>query len=82
VSEKFAEAVWVKPRRRFGFGAVLAAFGLAVALLVSGMSGSSNAASTTRHVQHVRRHDAASPQQQQAINAKVNRLLGELTVAE
>jgi beta-glucosidase len=30
----------------------------------------------------VRRHDAASPQQQQAINAKVNRLLGELTVAE
>jgi beta-glucosidase len=82
VSEKFAEAVWVKPRRRFGFGAVLAALGLAVALLVSGMSGSSNAASTTRHVQHVRRHDAASPQQQQAINAKVNRLLGELTVAE
>jgi beta-glucosidase len=82
VSEKFAEAVWVKPRRRFGFGAVLAAFGLAVALLVSGMSGSSNAASTTRHVQHVRRHDAASPQQQQAINAKVNRLLGQLTVAE
>jgi beta-glucosidase len=82
MSEKFAEAVWVKPRRRFGFGAVLAAFGLAVALLVSGMSGSSNAASTTRHAQRVRRHDAASPQQQQAINAKVNRLLGELTVAE
>ncbi len=82
MSEKFAQAVWVKPRRRFGFGAVLAAFGLAVALLVSGMSGSSNAASTTRHVQHVRRHDAASPQQQQAINANVNRLLGELTVAE
>ena len=82
MSEKFAEAVWVKPRRRFGFGAVLAAFGLAVALLVSGMSGSSNAASTTRHAQHVRRHDAASPQQQQAINAKVNRLLGQLTVAE
>ena len=82
MSEKFAEAVWVKPRRRFGFGAVLAAFGLAVALLVSGMSGSSNAASTTRHVQHVRRHDAASPHQQQAINANVNRLLGQLTVAE
>ncbi len=82
MSEKFADAVWVKPRRRFGFGAFLAAVGLAVALLVSGMSGSSNAASTTRHVQHVRRHDAASPQQQQAINAKVNRLLGQLTVAE
>jgi beta-glucosidase len=82
MSEKFADAVWIKPRRRFGFGAFLAAVGLAVALLVSGMSGSSNAASTTRHVQHVQRHDAASPQQQQAINAKVNRLLGELTVAE
>ncbi len=82
MSEKFADAVWVKPRRRFGFGAFLAAVGLAVALLVSGMSGSSNAASTTRHVQPVRRHDAASPQQQQAINAKVNRLMGQLTVAE
>jgi beta-glucosidase len=82
MSEKFADAVWIKPRRRFGFGAFLAAVGLAVALLVSGMSGSSNAASTTRHVQHAQRHDAASPQQQQAINAKVNRLLGELTVAE
>jgi beta-glucosidase len=82
MSEKFADAVWVKPRRRFGFGAFLAVLGLAVALLVSGMSGSSNAASTTRHVQHVRRHDAATPAQQQAINAKVNRLLGQLTVAE
>jgi beta-glucosidase len=82
MSEKFTEAVWVKPRRRFGFGAVLAAVGLAVALLVSGMSGSSNAASTTRHVQHVQRHDAASPQQQQAINGEVNRLMGQLTVAE
>ena len=82
MSEKFADAVWVKPRRRFGFGAFLAVLGLAVALLVSGMSGSSNAASTTRQVQHVRRHDAATPAQQQAINARVNRLLGELTVAE
>src|ERR1700733_9425054 len=82
MSEKFADAVWVKPRRRFGFGAFLAVVGLAVALLVSGMSGSSNAASTTRHVQHVRRHDAVGAGQQQAINAKVNALLGELTPAE
>ena len=82
MSEKFNEVVWVKPRRRFGFGACLAALGLAVALLVSGMSGSSSAASTTRHAQHARRHDAATPAQQQAINAKVNRLLGELTPAE
>ncbi|HUA43785.1 MAG TPA: beta-glucosidase BglX [Solirubrobacteraceae bacterium] len=82
MSEKFAEAVWVKPRRRFGFGAVLAAFGLAVVLLVSGMSGSSNAASTRRATRHVaRRHDATGAQQQ-AINAKVSALLGQLTVAQ
>ena len=83
MSEKFAAAVWVKPRRRFGLGAALAALGLAVALLVSGMSTSSNAASTTRHApaKHVRQ-SAATPAQQQAINAKVNALLGKLTVAE
>jgi beta-glucosidase len=83
MSEKFASAVWVKPRRRFGFGAALAALGLAVALLVSGMSTSSNAASTTRHARtkHVRQ-SAATPAQQQAINGKVNALLGKLTVAE
>ncbi len=44
MSERIAAAVWEKPRRRFGFGAVLTAFGLAVVLLVSGMSASSNAA--------------------------------------
>jgi beta-glucosidase len=85
VSERIAAAVWEKPRRRFGFGAVLAAFGLAVALLVSGMSGSSNAASTTRHArhaQHAQQHAATGAPQQQAINAKVNALLGKMTVAE
>ena len=88
MSEKFAEVVWVKPRRRFGFGAVLTAVGLAVVLLVSGMSASSNAASATHraragHAQH--RHaqqGATTPAQQQAINAKVNALLGRLTVDE
>jgi beta-glucosidase len=82
VSERIAAAVREKPRRSFGFGAVLAAVGLSVVLLVSGMSGSSNAASTSRQVrQHARQH-AASTAQQQAINAKVNGLLGKLTVAE
>jgi beta-glucosidase len=83
MSEKIAAAVWVKPRRRFGFGAVLAAVGLAVTLLVSGMSVTSNAASTTRHA--AKKHaqpGAATPAQQQAINAKVSALLGKLTVAE
>ena len=83
MSEKFAAAVWVKPRRRFGFGAALAALGLAVALLVSGMSTSSNAASRTRHA--AKKHaqpGAATPAQQHAINAKVSSLLGKLTVAE
>jgi beta-glucosidase len=83
VSERIAAAVREKPRRSFGFGAVLAAFGLAVALLVSGMSGSSNAASTSRHARpQVRQHAATSAPQQQVINAKVNALLGQLTVAQ
>ena len=76
MSERIAAAVWEKPRRRFGFGAVLAALGLAVVLLVSGMSGSSNAASTSA------RQHAASAGQQQSINAKVNALLKRMTVAE
>jgi beta-glucosidase len=76
VSERIAAAVWEKPRRRFGFGAVLAALGLAVVLLVSGMSGSSNAASTGA------RQHAASAGQQQSINAKVDALLKQMTVAE
>ena len=51
-------------------------------LLVSGMSGSSNAASTRRQArQHARQH-AAPTAQQQSINAKVSALLGKMTVAE
>ena len=81
MSEKIAAAVWVKPRRRFGFGACLVAVGLAVALLVSGMSASSNAAT---HVTWAHRtgKSAATPAQQQAINAKVNTLLGQMSVAQ
>ncbi len=83
MSERIAAAVWEKPRRRFGLGAVLAAFGLAVVLLVSGLSASSNAASTSRRTA-VRSHarQVASASQQQSINAKVNALMGELTVPE
>ena len=77
MSEKIAAAVWVKPRRRFGFGAFLVAVGLAVALLVSGMSAPSKAASPTRHARR-----AATPAQQQAINAKVSALLGRMSVAQ
>ncbi len=82
MSERIAAAVWEKPRRRFGFGAVLAAVGLAVVLLVSGMSGSSNAASTSRHATRARQHATTAAPQPQAINAKVNALLAQMTVPE
>jgi beta-glucosidase len=83
VSERIAAAVKEKPRRSFGFGAILAAVGLSVVLLVSGMSGSSNAASTSRQARpQARQHAATGAPQQQAINAKVNALLGKLTVPE
>ena len=82
MSERIAAAVSEKPRRTFGFGAVLAAFGLTVVLLVSGMSGSSNAASTSRHARQPAKQHAATGAQQQAINAKVSALLGKMTVAE
>jgi beta-glucosidase len=82
VSERIAAAVKEKPRRSFGFGAVLMALGLAVVLLVSGMSASSNAASTSRHAQRAAPRATTGAGQQQAINAKVNALLGKLTVAE
>ncbi|MBV8221153.1 MAG: hypothetical protein JO325_22030, partial [Solirubrobacterales bacterium] len=83
MSEKIAAAVWVKPRRRFGFGAFLAAVGLAVVLLVSSMSGSSSAASATHRARtgHVKRR-VVTPAQQQSINAKVDALLGRMTVKE
>jgi beta-glucosidase len=82
MSERIAAAVSEKPRRTFGFGAVLAVLGLAVVLLVSGMSASSNAASTSRHAQRVRHHATTGAPQQQVINAKVNALIGKMTVAE
>ena len=82
MSERIAAAVWEKPRRRFGLGAVLAAVGLAVVLLVSGMSGSSNAASASRHAQRAPQHAATAAPQQQAINAKVDALLARMNVQQ
>ena len=76
MSERFAAAVRVKPRRTLGFGVVLAAFVVAVALLVSGLSTASNAASPAAKPR------AATTAQQQSINAKVSALLGQMTVAE
>ena len=92
MSEKIAAAVWVKPRRRIGFGsAVLAGIVLAVVLLAGGFSSASNAAQTTGHAGRSgaqagrnagQAGQGASTAQQQQINAKVNSLLGQMTVAE
>ena len=50
MSEKIAAVVWVKPRRRIGFGsAVLAGIVLAVVVLAGGFSSASNAAQTRGH---------------------------------
>jgi len=51
-------------------------------LLVSGMSGSSNAASTSRHARQPAKQHAATGAQQQAISAKVNALLARMNVNE
>jgi beta-glucosidase len=78
MSERIAAAVWVKPRRRFAFCSGVAAFLVAVMLLVGVMSGASSAAPAKR-----RTHRAANAGLSQAqINANVNRLLGEMTVAQ
>ncbi|HEY1515361.1 MAG TPA: beta-glucosidase BglX [Solirubrobacteraceae bacterium] len=92
MSEKIAAAVWVKPRRRIGFGsAVLAGIVLAVVLLAGGFSSASNAAQTTGHAGRSGAHTGqsgaragrnATAAQQQSINAKVNGLLARMTVPE
>ena len=75
MADRVAHVVWAKPRRRFGFGAGLeAVFIVAVALLASGSTTTSSAARTIRA--------SALTANQQAINAKVNALLGRMTVAE
>jgi beta-glucosidase len=75
MADRVAHAVWAKPRRRFGFGAGLAAvFIVTVALLASGSTTPSSAAHTIRA--------SALTANQQSISAKVNALLGRMTVAE
>jgi beta-glucosidase len=75
MADRVAHVVWTKPRRRFGFRAGLAAvFIVAVALLASGPATPSSAARTIRA--------SALTASQQSISAKVNALLGRMTVAE
>jgi beta-glucosidase len=78
MADRVAHMVWAKPRRRIGAGVGLAVFVVAVALLVSGLSTASNAASTSRRA----KGSQATAGQQQSINAKVSALLGRMTVAE
>jgi beta-glucosidase len=75
MADRVAHVAWAKPRRRFGFGAGLAAvFIVTVALLTSGSTTPSSAARTNR--------TSALTASQQSISAKVNALLGRMTVAE
>jgi beta-glucosidase len=75
MADRVAHVVLAKPRRRFGFGAGLAAvFIVTVALLASGSTTPSSAAHTIRA--------SALTASQQSISAKVNALLGRMTVAE
>ena len=78
MSERIAAAVWEKPRRRFGLGAVLAVIGIAVVLLVSGLSGSSNAAPARRRGPK----PTATAAQQRSINTKVNALIARMSVQQ
>jgi beta-glucosidase len=85
MSDRVAAAVWSKPKRRLAFCSGVLAFLIAVVALVGVMSGASSAASPNRHSTAAARrsYQAASPEPTQAqINANVNRLLGEMTVAE
>src|SRR6202046_152314 len=74
MADRVDHVVWAKQRRRFGFGAGLAAvFIVAVALLASGSTTPSSAARAIR---------ASALTNQQSISAKVDALLGRMTVAE
>ena len=61
MADRVVHVVWAKPRRRVGAGVGLAVFVAAVALLVSGLSTASNAASTSRQA---RGRQAGAAQQQ------------------
>jgi beta-glucosidase len=74
MADRIVQVVWAKPRRRFGFGAGLAAFVVVVVLLASGLSAAAPAARTSRA--------SAAPSEHQLISGKVNALLNRMTVAE
>src|ERR1700691_1378716 len=75
MADRVAHVIWAKPRRRFGFSVGLAAvFIVAAALLASGSTTPSPAARTVRA--------GVLTADQQSISAKVNALLGRMTVAE
>lgn len=74
MADRIVRVVWAKPRRRLGFGVGLAAFIVSVSLLASSLSSVSPAARTS--------HASARTANQQTINAEVNSLLRQMTVAE
>ena len=78
MADRVVHVVWAKPRRRIAAGVGLAVFVAVVALLVSGLSTTSNAASTSRQA----RGSQTIAAQQQSISNKVSGLLGRMTVAE
>ncbi len=85
MADRVVRVVWAEPRRRLGFGAGLALFIAALAVLVIGRSAASTAASTTlarTSVRHARGSASQAPVNLRAINADVNSLLRRMTVAE
>ena len=80
MSERLAEVVRDKPKRGVGVAVALAAVIAAIVLLASGASGASGAAAKAQRVHHTGRTTASLSSAQ--INADVNSLLSEMTVAE
>jgi beta-glucosidase len=74
MADRVVHVLWAKPRRRLGFGAGLAVLIVAAALLASGPAAPSSAARAIRA--------SVLTADQQSISAKVNALLGRMTVAE
>jgi beta-glucosidase len=79
--ERIAAVVREEPKRGLGFAIGLAAVIAAIVLLVSGLSGASRAAAKNGNIHRAAAGGTASLSPAQ-INANVNRLLGELTVAQ
>ena len=87
MAERVARAVGENPRRRFGFGSIAAALIAAAVLLAAGVFTPAPSARTVSRTAAVRSHQAGNAASGQrpnltAISAKVNSLLGRMTVAE